>query len=197
MRARDDWKCAAVALLLACVWGCERAADTDSYPTTQAFARVEPAPEMPRYAFEPRLEAEYPRVIAFLRRFMETSLAGDYGGYRRMVSRTVDPESSNRFKAILDSLRSLTVEAIEPLELRQLPGPAWLVTTRVHFRPDGKVHLRRGDDSQIRIVVVEEELELRMLMAPGELQSQVEDDGPTSEPASTAPSYPWDADTDY
>ena len=80
----------------------------------------------------------------------------------------------------------------------QIPPPAYLVISAVEFLPNQQVALRRGDNSRVAILVFEEEGELRMTLAPTELQPEPDDEdtaistGPTS-----APSYPWEQDGDY
>jgi hypothetical protein len=190
-----------VAVLACATAGCERGSSpAQRKSTTQAQDQVEPLTPKPEYVFAPGLEEQYPQVVGFLRRFMETSLAGDYAGYRRMVSRLADPESRARFENILNSLRTLTIESIEEVDLAtgatESP-PAYRVVSRVEFLPHRKVALRRGDNSRIAILVFEEEGELRMAPAPAEHQPADEESGPASGPATTAPSYPWDADADY
>jgi len=187
-----------VAVLVCAAAGCERGnPPARRAPTTQAQDQVEPLTPKPEYAFAPGLEEQYPQVVGFLRRFMETSLAGDYAGYRRMVSRLADPESRARFENILNSLRTLTIESIEEIELPEVSPPAYRVVSQVEFLPNRKVALRRGDNSRIAILVFEEEGELRMAPAPSEHQPAAEESGPASGPAATAPSYPWDANGDY
>jgi hypothetical protein len=186
----------ACACLLA---GCERGDKPrkgSSGNQAQTQDQVEPRTAKPEYAFVPGVEEQYPQVAAFLRRFMETSLAGDYAGYRRMVSRLADPESRSRFETILNAMQKLTIESIEEVELPQVSGTAYRVVSRVEFLPHHKVTLRRGDNSQVAILVFEEEGELRMAPAPAEHQPAADEAGSTSGPT-TAPSYPWDADGDY
>jgi hypothetical protein len=188
------WVLAAVCLPA----GCERG-NTPHKGNSQSQAaqdQVEPLTPKPEYAFAPGLEEQYPRVTAFLRSFMETSLAGDYAGYRRMVSRLADPESRSRFETVLNALQKLTIESIEEVDLEQVPAPAYRVVSRVEFLPHHKVTLRRGDNSRVAILVFEEDGELRMAPAPAEHQPSADEPEPTSGPT-TAPSYPWDADGDY
>jgi len=175
--------------------GCERTQPT-SGSAGRTADQVEPSVPKPDYAFVAGLEQEYPEVVAFLRHFMETALAGDYAGYRRLVSRRADPESRTRFEKILNSLASLTIEEIRELDLPQLADQCYLVTSRVRFLPQRQVALRRGNNSPVAILVFEEEGEWRMCPAPPELQPPIEQ---TAEPATStsAPAYPWQADGDY
>jgi len=176
---------------------CDRGADEGS--AAAARERVEPAVHKPHYAFAAGLEEAYPDVCVFLRHFMETALAGDYTGYRRLVSRVADPESKTRFEKVLNALQSLTIESIETVDLaRYGVGSGYLVTSRVVFVPNPKVALRRSDRNGIAILVFEEEGELRMMPAPAELQPRTEGAGSSESPTTTsAPSYPWDEDGDY
>lgn len=185
------------ATLLCAGSGCERENPAARSAAAGTQDQVEPLTPKPEYSFAPGLEDAHPRVVAFLRRFMETSLVGDYAGYRRLVSRQADPESRARFETILNSLRTLRIESIEEVELEQVPQPAYRVISEVEFLPNRKVALRRGDNSRVAILVFEEEGELRMAPAPSEQQPLTEEAGPAAEPATSAPSYPWDADGDY
>jgi hypothetical protein len=187
-----------VAALVGALPGCERGDTPAKRPAPAAGSdQVEPMAAKPEYTVAAGLEEKYPQVVDFLRRFMETSLAGDYAGYRRMVSRAADPESRTRFEKILNSLRTLTIESIEETDLAQLPQPTYKVLSRVEFLPDHKVALRRGDNSRVAILVFEEEGELRMAPAPSEVQPAADEPGTASGPATSAPSYPWDAGGDY
>lgn len=183
---------AALAGLLS---GCEREPQT---PKQQTRATTRAAKPRPTYRIPPGLEDEHPDVVVFLRQFMETALANDYAGYRRLVSRAADPESRARFEKVLGALETLTVEAIEPIELPQLAGPAYRVISHVRLDPERKLALRRNDESRIAILVFTEEGELRMVFAPAELQPQPMSQ-PTDEtqPTTTAPDYPWQSGADY
>ena len=186
------------ALALAGLGACDRGDATKAKKAAKpAQQPVEPATPKPEYVFADGLEEQYPQVVGFLRRFMETSLAGDYAGYRRLVSRLADPASRARFEKILNSLQKLSVETIEPVELAEGPSPAYRVISRVEFLPHQKVGLRRGDNSRVAILVFAEEGELRMVPAPSEHQPASDESEPTSGPTATAPSYPWDAEGDY
>lgn len=167
--------------------------------TTQSHAsdQVEPTTPKPEYSFAPGLEDEFPEATSFLRRFLETCLAGDYTGYRRLVTRTGDPETRTRFEKILNSLRTLHIESIEELDAPQGPRPMYLVISRVDFLPERKVALRRGNNSRVAILVLAEDGELRMGLAPPSLQPPGDAEQPTTITTSTAPSYPWQEGGDY
>jgi hypothetical protein len=187
-------------LLAGGLGGCDRGKSTPKKKKSDAKAnadQVDPTAPKPEYAFAAGLAEQYPDVVTFLRRFMETSLAGDYAGYRRLVSRAADPESRVRFERVLNSLRSLSIESIEEIETAQLPTPTYLVIGQPEFRPGQKIALRRGENSKIAILVFPEEGELRMSFAPSRLQPEVEETQPATAPATSAPSYPWDQEGNY
>jgi hypothetical protein len=154
----------------------------------------------PEYGFAPGLEKEYPELAVFLRRFMETCLAGDYAEYRRLVTRRADPETRARFEKVLSALKSVRVEEIVPLDSEHFPDPTYLVTSKVEFREEAGEVLRHRERDRVAILVCEEEGELRMAIAPSELQPVPEEDrqeeaAPTT---TSAPSYDqWQLDGDY
>ena len=155
--------------------------------------------ELPTYELPSDLRASYPRVAAFVDQFVQTCLADDYPGYRRLVSRNVVPESQARFEAIYQAVRAVRVESIEPLEIDFEPladMSVHLVVCAVEFDPGSRVRLReRG--RKIGLLVFEEDGALRMRPAPSELQPR-EPVAPTttSAPATTRPAFPWDEDVD-
>ena len=165
-------------VLLACGQiACDRGKDAGR--SKQSAARkeqVEPTTPKPEYTFAAGLEEQYPDAVAFLRRFLETCLAGDYAGYRGLVTRRGDPESRGRFEKILNSLRSLGIESIEEIELPQIPPPAYLVVGKVEFLPDRPVALRHRNNNRIAILVLEEEGEMRMGLAPPALQPEPDEE---------------------
>ena len=189
-----------MTLLAGGITGCDRGKSEPKKRKSASKAsadQVDPTAPKPEYAFAAGLEEQYPDVVAFLQRFMETSLAGDYAGYRRLVSRAADPESRVRFEKVLNSLRSLTIESIEEIEAPQIPAPTYLVIGQPEFLPGQKISLRRGDNSKIAILVFPEEGELRMSFAPSSFQPAPDETQPATTPATSAPSYPWDQDGDY
>ncbi len=188
-----------VGLLSGTLSACDRGKHTpraaDSAP---AAGQVEPTTPKPEYSFAAGLEQAHPEVVGFLRHFMETALVGDYAGYRKLVARVADPESRERFESVLNALKLLAIETIEELEAAQFPPPAYLVTAKAELLPGKKVTLRRGSNSRMAILVIQEEGELRMMLAPSELQPETETTQPAATaPATTAPSYPWKQDGDY
>ncbi len=189
---------AAVALVLVALLmtACER---KDPY-ASQGSARsaeqdfVPPPSVKPEYSFAPGLREEFPHVIGFVRQFLETCLAGDYGGYRLLASRRREPESRERFQAVYHAIQSLQVTGIERKEIPDLSPDVYLVTCHVEFQPEAKVELRRKTND-VAILVLKEDREWRFLPAPAELQPRrAADDAAQSAPSTApAPSYPWDA----
>lgn len=182
---------AAAACLAAICVACDR-----SRPTTQPTAALEPPVTppavLPEYRFAPGLCDEHEAVCAFVREFLETCLAGDYAGYRGLVSRYENPESRERFEAIYHALRAVEVQSIEPVQ--RPDGPAFLVVSSVQFDPQSNVSLRHRNRS-LAILAVQELDQWRMRVAPPELQPREPDDAPAPEPQSQpadAPEYPWD-----
>ncbi len=177
--------------------GCDNAAPPKNRSEARERQIVAPPVEPPRYQFAAHLEARQPEVSAFVRHFMETCLAGDYSGYRKLVSRGAEPESKERFQAVYHAIRSVTIESIEPIEYRDIPQPAYLVINAVDLHADRPVAIR-GVNRRFAIVVFREESEWRMVPAPSDLQPP-DDAEATTRPATTAapPDYPWDEDGDY
>ena len=203
------WRSACIAaLVLTALAGCNRK-PKPAKPAAPAANEddVDPPAAKPEYSFAAGLEQAYPEVVGFLRHFLATSLVGDYSGYRRLVARavgprTVDPESRGRFEKILYSLRALTVESIEPLDLRAVPPPLYLVTARAEFDPSRRVALRRGSNNRVAILVLKEDDEWRMAPAPEDLQPRSATESAsaangTTQPAAPEPNYPWDRNGDY
>lgn len=191
-------KCWLAVVLLPVLCSCDR---SDPPPPPDAFDVphdfVTLPEQKPTYDFAPGLAHAHPEVVAFVREFMETCLAGDYTGYRRLVTRRATPESRKRFERILHSLQSLAVESVRTIELPEGVGTAYLVTSRAAFRPDDQAALRQGHERRLAIIVLQEDGQWRMGLAPPELQPPRETPPPDSAPATTAPSYPWDEDGDY
>ncbi len=182
---------AAVALLC----GCERAAPVGGAETAVLDPPIRPPAVLPEYRFADGLREKYPEVCAFLREFLETCLAGDYTGYRRLVSRFEKPESRERFETIYHALRLVVVEHIEPLGASETGSQpvAYRVVSAAEFDPQSNVSLRHRDRS-LALLVVAEDGGWRMRVAPAELQPRSEPAATTaSAPASTI-EYPWDVD---
>lgn len=187
-----------LALLAGGVIACDRGKDASGSKKTAASRdQVEPNTPKPEYTFAAGLEEQYPDAISFLRRFLETCLAGDYAGYRRLVARTGDPESRGRFEKILNSLQSLAVESIEEIQIPQVPPPSYVVISKVEFLPERKVALRHRNNNRLAILILQEEGELRMTLAPPVLQPEPDEESATTAPTATAPSYPWQQGGDY
>lgn len=200
VRRRSGLTRAGLALFVpaALLAACEGASDPAGPPPPSPRGRVRLPERAPQYSFAAGLEERYPEIVAFMRQFLETCLAGDYAGYRRLVTRTADPESRDRFEKILHTLQTLTVETIETGELPETGGPVYLVTSRVEFDPDQRTAQRRGPVRRVAIVVLQEDGEWRMGLAPPEYQPPAEEPAPpASAPADSAPSYPWDQGVDY
>lgn len=158
--------------------------------------RVPPPPSKPDYAFAPGLREEYPEVTAFLRAFLENCLAGDYAGYRKMVSRLIEPETRERFQLVAHSILELEVISIAPVKLPELAGEAYRVVSAIEFDPESRVRLRRNMN-EVAILVIREEGELRMLPAPPALQPAPPPTATASAPAPVSvPDYPWDQSGD-
>lgn len=177
---------------------CDRPAPGDRSKAREKETVAPPATP-PQYTFAAGVRDAQPEVAAFVRTFLETCLAGDYTGYRKLVSRAREPESKERFQTVYYAIRTVIVESIEPIELRDVPRPTYLVISALDFDPDRKVALR-GGKSRIAMLVFREEGDWRMVPAPSELQPQETAATATSSaPADTQPAaaYPWDEDGDY
>lgn len=160
---------------------------------------VAPPPVEPRYTIAPPMEEQFPEVTAFMRHFLETCLAGDYGAYRKLVSRRCDPEKRERFAAVLHALRSLEVASIQTIHQPDVPDPDYLVVCRVEFHPESQARLRRRHN-EVAILVFREDGHWRMMPAPAEWQpvpDEPTDTHPATAPAEPVPDYPWDEDGHY
>ena len=158
---------------------------------------VPPPAVRPEYTFTNADREAYPEIVAFLRHFLETCLAGDYAGYRELASRTREPESRERFEVVYHAIRVLRVESIEPVKMALLSDEVYLVTCDIELDPETKARLRRKTN-KIAILVLKEQGEWRVLPAPSKLQPPPEEPQPTTAAAPTsAPSYPWDEDGDF
>ncbi len=182
--------------------GVQPACDRGDTPIPSESEQKEtvPAPpeeQRPTYKFMPGLREEYPEVCGFVKEFLETCLVGNYEDYRKLVSRSANPESKERFQAIYYAIKSVTVETIEAVELPELPPAAYRVVSTVDFHPDRKVTLRAGANRDIAILVFKEDGRWRMVPAPAELQPEEKRPTTTSAPSTSAPHYPWDEDGDY
>jgi len=188
--------CAAVLAL-----GCDRgpAPPQTRAPGTPPAALEPPAPPLPQYEFAAGLREQYPQVTGFIQQFLLTCLAGDYAGYRALVSRYETPESEERFNAIYRAVREARIETIEPLEpparlADRYESLLYLVVADVVFDPQSQAALRRGD-RQFAILAFRERGAWRMAPAPSRLQPDDAQETPATAPASQ-PSYPWDEDED-
>jgi hypothetical protein len=156
---------------------------------------VRPAATMPEYTFEETCRRQYPEIVDFLEQFLETCLAGDYGGYRRLCSRLREPETRERFEAVYHAIHSLHVDSIETVELSGLPEPVYRVVCTADFHPESRARLRRKSN-RVAVLVVQEQGQWRILPAPAEWQPDRDEPAermPASAPTSV-PSYPWDRD---
>lgn len=185
-------------LLPGLLLGCDGSASSTSPGRADAKApSTEAEQRLPTLTFPVELRTPYPQVSAFLDEFLNTCLAGDYVGYRRLVSRAFKPESRERFEAIYQATESVTVEAIEPIEIPRLPSPAYRVVSTVELDPQQQAKLRETQ-RKVAILVFKEGDDWRMAPAPAELQPRSQPSPATmSAPTASAPSYPWDEEGDY
>jgi len=186
---------ASLALCVLLLCGCDRRPTGPAAAAGASEPPIEPPAYLPEYRVAEGLREQHPEVTAFVDEFLQTCLAGDYLGYRRLVSRYVTPESRDRFRKIYHALRSVSVDSIERLD-GVLPdgSPAYLVISSADFDPESKVRLRH-QNRRLAILVMPEDGQWRMRPAPPELQPQ-EAAAPaaSSGPTTSAPSYPWDVD---
>ncbi len=195
-------KCVWLALLpavLAVGGACDSGGNNVTAPPEEPDLVDAPAVR-PEYAFAEGVEQEYPEVTKFLRQFLETCLKGDYSGYRRMVTRRADPESRDRFEKILHAMESLEVVSITRTRIPVYDDEVFLVTTRATFQAGHRAAEQRGRVRRIAIMVMREDGEWRMGLAPTQLQpgdEDEEDDWVEEEVPTTGPSYPWDESPDY
>lgn len=191
-------------MLLATLAGCDRDANSSSAARTQSAIQQEkvrvPAPTtQPTYRFAAGLREKYRAQTQFVQQFLETCLAGDYSSYRQMVSRLREPETRERFAAMYHGVRSVVVESLEPIELRDVPPPAYRVITAVELDPQARVAVR-GSERRVAILIFQENGAWRMLPAPAALQpghERRENDEELVSQSTSQPSYPWDESGDY
>lgn len=188
---------ASLALVLFAL-GCDRP-DRSGQATAGAGApstsQATNSRRLPSYTFAPGVESAHPEVAVFVRSFMETCLAGDYRGYRRLVSRFDAPESEQRFKAIYQAVQRATIRSIEALPQRGEARVDYLVLSEIVFDPASNIAIRRRS-REVAMLVFLEDGHWRMARAPSELQPQPDEENdvaPQSAPAS-GPSYPWDVE---
>ncbi len=152
---------------------------------------------LPTYTFSPGLREQHPDVVAFVQKFLETCLAGDYAGYRQLVSRARQPQSRERFLAIYHGLSRVEVESIAPVRLPGVETEAFRVISTVHVHSEQARAALRGEQRRLAIVVLLEAGQYAMLPAPADLQPH--DQQPATDEARPAegPDYPWDQNVDY
>lgn len=164
-------------------------------PETELTASSER--NLPDYRLPPDLARDYPQVAGFVQQFLNVCLAGDYEGYRQLVSRIRTPESQGRFEAMLGAIASVDVVSIREVSPPDLPPPVFVVVSHVTFKPDQRVSAR-GQERDIAILVFREQDAWRMLPAPPALQPHDEAPPPASQPDEpNLPPYPWDEGIDY
>lgn len=191
--------------------GCDRGAAT-SAASGQAAAE---ARQLPEYSIPQDLRRQFPEVAGFVEQFLEVCLANDYAGYRRLVSRRVEPEPQGRFERIYQAIRKVQVESITPRRLRDLADEAFVVVSYVDVipeavergvagaggpaaapdsgdhaapasQPDRSPGFRlRKDNRRIAILVFREDGAWRMAPAPAALQPREPDAAST--PAASQP----------
>ena len=156
-----------VALCAVLLPACERgpSESRSTQRTNNDQQRVEPPAVKPEYTFAEGVREQHGQIVAFLRQFLETCLAGDYAGYRKLASRKREAEGRERFQAVFHAIHALRVESIEPIDLPRVSEETYLVTCAVDFLPDSKARLRRNTN-KIAILVLKEEGEWRVLPAP-------------------------------
>lgn len=184
-------------MLLLLAAGCSR----DQQPPDAARAehreqsreRVAPPPEPPEFSIQRGLRERHPDVVAFVEQFLATCLAGDYAGYRKLVSRRRSPESRERFQAVYYALKNVVVESIEPIDLPNTPPPVFRVQCHVSIRPD-QPHAVKWQQRRIAILVTQEDAQWRMIPAPSELQPPTDELPPQTAPATQepVPDFPWE-----
>lgn len=178
------------AALVVALSGC----DTSSQGRADATRGEEAPPNRVRlaqYRFAPGLAEANPEVAAFLRGFLETCLARDYEGYRRMLSTSATPDSRERFEALFDALEAITIDAIEPrADAAVEGGQAFVVRWTVDIDPTTPLGQRRA--RRHVAALVHRELGIwRIRPAPGERRTP-SGTAPASAPAASAPVYPWE-----
>lgn len=179
----------------AIVAGCDRDAGSSEQALQKERQLIPPPTTAPVYTFAPGLLEQNREIAAFVRQFLEVCMAGDYSGYRGLVSRTREPESRERFQAIYHSIRNVRVDAIDEVAVPLLDPPVYRVVAAVDLDPNARVSLR-GSKRSIALLVLREDGEWKLLPAPASLQPFEEEPEPESQPA-PGPEYPWDDEGDF
>lgn len=174
--------------------GCDRDAGSSEQALQKERQLIPPPTTAPVYTFAPGLLEQNREISAFVRQFLEICMAGDYSGYRQLVSRTREPESRERFQAIYYAIRNVYVEAIDEVAIPLLDPPVYRVIANVELDPNARVSLR-GSKRSIALLVFREDGEWKLLPAPASLQPFEEEAEPESQPA-PGPEYPWDQEGD-
>ncbi|QOJ13382.1 MAG: hypothetical protein HRU75_01460 [Planctomycetia bacterium] len=189
---------AAALLALIALPACEREPTGGGTGMTAHGDRpvIPPPATRPVYEFAPGLRSAHPEVCDFVTEFLNTCLAGDYNGYRRMVTRRREPETRQRFQAIYYAIRSVRIDDVATQSVRDLAEEAFLVTATVDFDPAARVAVR-GSERRIALLIFREDGGWRMAPAPASLQPAREDELHPASAPTTAPSYPWDVGVDY
>lgn len=190
----------AVVVAFASIAGCD-ANPTGQGGSSSAEPPIVPPEKPPTLEFPNDLRRDYPEAAVFLDEFLNTCLAGDYQGYRRLVSRAFTPESRERFEAIYHAVEGIAIESIQQIKIPHISDEVYLVVTAVDLDPKRHVKLRETH-RKIGILVFPEAGAWRMAPAPPELQPKLvapptTQPTTTSAPAASQPAFPWDEDGDY
>lgn len=149
------------------------------------------------YAVAPEVAQAHPDLLPFIRGALDTVIAGDYTGYRRLVASTQTPEPREHFAVIQEALRGVRVVQIEPVTVGDLPQPCYRIVAQIDLDPDSRAALRFRN-REIALLVFQEDCQWRLAIAPARLQpGRAPATAPTTAPADPVPDYPWERDVDY
>lgn len=189
-------------VLVAALTGCDSGPPQKAPPPPTPFKKLEPTTAPVRVVFLPEarerdIKSARFEVQQFVERFLNICAAGDYAGYRKLVSRTTTPQSEKRFSTVFYAVKQISVQAIDEIDNARFPESTFRVVMKVEFLPGKQAELRRNRD-EVAILVFPEEGEWRMRAAPNELQPRGTSSQPTSDESPTdtqpAPEYPWEED---
>jgi len=175
-----------VLLTAAAISGCGGQADSKASAKGQNFldnqgridvAKVEDKPEI---IFPKAAHSTDESLNAFLQRFTEVCLAGEYDQYRLLVSRQIKPVSKQQFERTYRRVEYVEITKLRNLpKISELPYPLWLVASTVHVRLPTEEPVRH-----LQVLIFKEDDKWVMAPAPRALREALAASSqPTTQPA--------------
>ena len=148
------------------------AADADRHLET---IRMAPGSEPPRFVFPESVRTDDESLNAFVERFAQICIDGEYDKYRLTVRRRSRPVQKDDFENIWHNIEEIHIEHILPLPDADVgPGPRYALFANIRLRP-GQTEseklvvmqiLREGGEWVIDVLGQEEMDLVRALAAP-------------------------------